>query len=281
VDDASTDGTLELAKRLESNHPAVRLITRSENGGAAACRNMVIAEARGEYIAFFDDDDVSDPLRIERQLKRLLGYEAALGRRALVACHTARRQLYPDGTNRVEPAMGEGLEVPAPNGIAVARRILAGAPLRGAYGSCASCSYMSRTSTLRQIGGFDPLFRRSQDTELCVRLAKAGAHFVGIDEPLVTQTMTRSSDKSIERERHYWLALLDKHRDVFASHAEYDACRRWVELRHDWLAARHGAFWRRALNLAATRPLFTGRRLWLSLRNLPGNTAFSRFHLGR
>jgi GT2 family glycosyltransferase len=177
--------------------------------------------------------------------------------------------------------MGTDASEPAPHGIAVARRILAGTPLRHGYGSNATCSQMARTETLRQLGGFDTQFRRSQDTELCVRLAKAGAHFVGIAEPLVTQTMTRTSDKGIERERQNWLALVDKHRDVFRSEAEYDACRRWIDLRHDWLSQQRASFWRRLLQLIATRPGFTAIRLWMSLRNLPANIAFSRFHLGR
>lgn len=281
VDDASSDGTAALAQRLAASHPSVRAILRPVNGGAAASRNTVIVEAKGEFIAFFDDDDVSDPRRVERQLARLLDYETRLSNDSSVVCHTARRQLYPDGTTRFEPTMGERLDRPAPAGIGVARRILAGEPLRDAYGSCATCSQLARTETLRQIGGFDPLFRRSQDTELCVRLARAGAHFVGIAEPLVTQTMTRTSDKGLERERQYWLALVDKHRDLFLSDAEYRDCRNWVGIRHDWLSGHRGAFAQGLLHLATTSPAFVLKRLWMSLPNFAANRAFSRFHLGR
>ena len=139
---------------------------------------------------------------------------------------------------------------------------------------------MIRTNILRQIGGFDTRFRRSQDTDLCVRLAKAGGYFLGIDLPLVTQTMTLTSDKGIERERHYWLALVDKHRDIFTTDWEYKGCRHWINLRHDWLAARRARFWWGLARLAAAQPFFTGMRIWMSLRNLSGNRAFSRFHLG-
>ena len=280
VDDSSTDGTAALAERLARAHPEVRVISRRENAGAAACRNIVIAEAKGEFIAFFDDDDVSAPRRVELQLQRLLQYERLLGDGSPVVCHTARLQYYPDGKTRIEHTMGERADRPAPNGVAVARRIVVGEPLRDAYGSCATCSQMARTETLRRLGGFDPLFRRSQDTELCVRLAKAGTHFVGIGEPLVTQTMTRTSDKGIERERQYWLSLVDKHRDLFATETEYKGCRSWVEIRHDWLSRRKRSFWRGLLRLAATHPYFTAMRIWMSLPNLRANLIFSRFHLG-
>ena len=78
VDDASTDGTAALAERLARAHPEVRVISRPENAGAATCRNKVIAEAKGEFIAFFDDDDFSAPRRVELQLQRLLEYERRL-----------------------------------------------------------------------------------------------------------------------------------------------------------------------------------------------------------
>ena len=280
VDDASTDGTAALAERLARAHPEVRVISRAANAGAAACRNTVIAEAEGEFIAFFDDDDLSDPRRVELQLQRLLEYERRLGDGTPVVCHTARLQHYPDGTMRVEHTMGERVDRPAPHGVAVARRILLGEPLRDAYGSCATCSQMARTETLRREGGFDPVFRRSQDTELCIRLAKAGTHFVGIGAPLVTQTMTRTSDKGLERERQYWLTLVDKHRDLFATETEYQSCRSWINIRHDWLSRRKSSFWRGLLGLVATRPVFAAMRIWMSLPNLRGNLAFSRFHLG-
>jgi glycosyltransferase involved in cell wall biosynthesis len=279
IDDGSSDGSQALVERLAALHPAIRLVTRSGNGGAGAARNTVIAEARGEIIAFFDDDDVSDPRRVELQLRRLLDYERDYAKGAPVVCHTARLQQYPDGTRRIEPTMGTD-EGRAPTGFAVARRILAGTPARGAYGSCATCSQLVRAETLRALGGFDPDFRRSQDTELCIRLARVGAHFVGIANPLVTQSMTKTADKNIERERKFWLALVDKHRDVFRSAAEYDVCRRWIDVRHDWLARRHDAFVAGLLRLAVTRPAFTAMRLVMSLRNLGTNFAFSRFHLG-
>ena len=54
VDDGSTDGTEEYIKSL--NLP-VRFFEKN-NGGVAAARNFGIKEARGEYLAFLDADDV-------------------------------------------------------------------------------------------------------------------------------------------------------------------------------------------------------------------------------
>ena len=278
VDDASADRTWEKIEALAASHAHVRALRQSENGGVAAARNRILSEARGEFTAFFDDDDVSAPERLRRQVERITRYEADFGGRAPVVCHTARRQISTDGTVRIEATMGQREGVPAPHGEAVAQRILFGSPLEDGYGALATCSQMARIEAYRQLGGFDPAFRRVEDTDYCVRLALAGGHFVGIPEPLVTQTLTPTSDKSLEGELVYKLMLLDKHQAVFESAALYRFCRDWLITKHRWLAGKRIDFAIRMAGSSLRHPLWTWQRLRLALPNLEGNRAFSRFH---
>lgn len=66
VDDASTDGSRDLlAKSLDER---VRLLTNKKQQGLAKSLNIGLAEAKGEYIARMDHDDISLPHRLQRQV---------------------------------------------------------------------------------------------------------------------------------------------------------------------------------------------------------------------
>lgn len=277
VDDCSTDQTPEVLARLAASHCDLRVFRNPTNGGVAASRNRILAEARGEFVAFFDDDDESLPDRVEVQLRRILDYERDFAGGASVICHTARRLVYPDGREQIAPTMGQRDGFPAPAGLPVAERILLGTALDDGYGACPTCSQMGRLSTYQVLGGFDPSYRRGEDTDLNIRLAKAGAHFVGIARPLVVQTMTRSSDKSLDDDCRSMLTLLEKHRDVPDRVGVYVFCRRWVEAKYAWQKGRWTNFAIRLASLTMTNPVRTIRRLILSVPNIPFNRARKRF----
>lgn len=278
VDDCSTDHTPEVLERLAHQHPEMKVLYNTVNGGVAAARNRLVAEAKGEFLAFFDDDDESDPARLATQLSRILRYERDFAKGAPVVCHTARRVLYPDGREQVEPTMGQREGQRAPAGWPVAERILVGTPLNDGYGSCATCSQMARLSTFHQFEGFDPAFRRGSDTDFVIRLAKAGGHFLGIAAPLVVQTMTKTSDKSLADEWQIMFGLLDKHRDVPDRLGLYSFCHRWTRAKQAWMEGQNAGFLIKLIPLAITHPVHTLRRLFLSLWNMKINRAFKRFH---
>ena len=69
VDDCSSDNTQEVIR--EFSDPRVYPIRHDINKGVAAARNTGIAHARGEYVAFLDDDDECTPDRLADQVRVL------------------------------------------------------------------------------------------------------------------------------------------------------------------------------------------------------------------
>jgi glycosyltransferase involved in cell wall biosynthesis len=94
VDDGSTDGTAEevehefsvfreqFSGNSKSNiqNPTFKVL-RQQNAGPGAARNRGLAEATGEFIHFFDSDDIASPNKHEVQLHALLetGADIACG----------------------------------------------------------------------------------------------------------------------------------------------------------------------------------------------------------
>jgi teichuronic acid biosynthesis glycosyltransferase TuaG len=67
VDDGSTDGTINLLRKLTERFPRLKVISRRKQG-AGPSRNAGIEAAQGRYIAFLDSDDVWLQKKLERQV---------------------------------------------------------------------------------------------------------------------------------------------------------------------------------------------------------------------
>ncbi len=68
VDDASEDSTPALLDKYSSSH-SIKIIRNKNSIGAAACRNLAIQQASGEFVAGLDDDDIWRPKRVELLLE--------------------------------------------------------------------------------------------------------------------------------------------------------------------------------------------------------------------
>lgn len=280
VDDVSGDKTPQVLDDLCRKHPGrIRVFRNAENLGVAGSRNVLIREATGDFLAFFDDDDISDSNRITRQVRRILDYERDFAHGAPVICHAARRQTYPDGRVRIETTLGIRENGLAPHGPDVAAHILYNHPLpRDDYGSMATCSQMARKAVYDSVGGFDPTFRRSSDTELNIRLARTGAHFIGIADPLVHQTMTYGTDKRIQSERLYALMFYEKHADFLSERGRNAFDRAWLVVKYDYLQGFTGRFLLGLIKLFACHPILSFRRVLRALPHFGYNRVFRNFH---
>jgi glycosyltransferase involved in cell wall biosynthesis len=71
VDDGSKDDTFRIMKRQSELDSRIRVLKNEKNLGIPRSINLGIDNARGNYIAKIDADDVADSTRLERQIKYL------------------------------------------------------------------------------------------------------------------------------------------------------------------------------------------------------------------
>lgn len=64
VDDGSTDDSLAVCKRYESDPRVV--VSHQDNGGVSCARNAGLARVSGDFIGFIDADDVAHPQMFEQ-----------------------------------------------------------------------------------------------------------------------------------------------------------------------------------------------------------------------
>jgi len=61
VNDGSADDSLEILQKLASEDSRLKVISYEKNQGVSVCRNTGLEHAVGQYIYFFDSDDILEP----------------------------------------------------------------------------------------------------------------------------------------------------------------------------------------------------------------------------
>jgi glycosyltransferase involved in cell wall biosynthesis len=222
VDDGSTDGTRERLEELAD--PRIRVVSNDRPGRVARARNAGLHEARGEWVAFLDDDDSWSPHKLRTQLEAVRGAEADFAYAEVVTVDDAGRPLYVTAVPRAD---------------ALRRDVVAHCAI-----PAGPSNVLMRTELARTLGGFDDRFVNLEDWDLWIRLAWAGR---GVDVPEVLVAYLEHADgKSLTppAEAFEELAELErKHRELTTEHdvdvdrvafAHYVA---WLQLRR----RRHGA----------------------------------------
>ena len=177
IDDRSTDASRDVIKSYRD--PRIRLVEHDKNLGLVKTLNHGLALARGQYIARQDQDDVSHPTRLEKQVAFLDVHPdvAVLGTQVYSLDPRGRRH-YPYGCYTASSAL------------AIRWQILFDNPF-------VHPSVMMRTQMVRAISGYDERFPECEDYDLFSRLVHA-YQGTNLKEPLVDY---RYHDRSMDANR--------------------------------------------------------------------------------
>lgn len=78
IDDGSSDRTVEIVEEMAVGDRRIHLL-QQPNSGVAAARNLGIKQAKGEFIAPIDADDIWYPQNIEKQVHCFLNSDTSVG----------------------------------------------------------------------------------------------------------------------------------------------------------------------------------------------------------
>ncbi len=76
INDGSKDESANVARSF--NDPRIRVIDLEANLGLIAALNIGLAEARGEFLARMDHDDIAHPERLQRQVDAMMAHDVVI-----------------------------------------------------------------------------------------------------------------------------------------------------------------------------------------------------------
>ncbi|MFY9256146.1 MAG: glycosyltransferase family A protein [Fuerstiella sp.] len=161
VDDGSRDTSPDIVRSFGDR---VRFVVQ-ENAGPAVARNRGVAEARYNWVAFLDSDDLWEPNKLARQFETAASSDADV--------------IYTNATNFGDVSHVGDLRLVPENMPAgdVFEALLMDNFITMSGG-------MLRKSLIQAVGGFRSKFRGTEDWDLWLRIAATGATFQPVLEPL-------------------------------------------------------------------------------------------------
>ena len=172
INDASTDRTLEIVKKIAISDDRIRVYSTPENIGPYACRNFGTLHAEGIWLTVHDADDIAFPDRIEQQIK-------TINETKVSACIGSMLRMNIEGRITRSSRLGDMTE----NG----------------YQRLCFASLMIETKVFREeLGAWDSV-RVGGDAELIDRMRMLGIKVPHIDRPMMicldhSASLTRCND---------------------------------------------------------------------------------------
>ena len=174
VSDGSTDNTDSIMKKIVSEESRVRYISYYPGKGGNYARNTGIKAAKGDYVAFLDDDDEWHPDKIQKQID-IVAADSSIG---LVCC----------GINSITEGVDYVTEYIPPAEYDSSKLILK----KNCIGS--TTTVMVQKDIFNKSGLFDEELGALQDYDLWIRICRY-THVGVVKEPCVEYYNYKSSNQ--------------------------------------------------------------------------------------
>lgn len=206
-DDCSTDETAEVLARLAGEDSRIILLQNPTNSGPAAARNRALDEARGEYVAFLDADDLWLEGKLSSQLALLRETGAAL-------CYTGYTFINADGN----PA---GITYNVPETITYG-----GVLVQNVFNCNTVLMRREALGALR----FDSSYAH-EDFVLWLALLKKGITVRGIARPLACSRLGGRNQNKLSAAKNRWIVYRKSEGLSISKSAAYWCRYAWAALR--------------------------------------------------
>ena len=160
IDDGSETDYNPILKKHKDKR--IKYYKNPNKKGAPFSRNLGTEKAKGEYIAFLDDDDEWDPTKLEKQIKEIKNPKVGL-----VICYSLDKRF---GRQRISK----------PPKTVTYKNLLR------SFNLSSTSSYMTKKKIIKEIGGFDLSLPSAQEYDLAIRISKK-YQIITIPEILMTQ----------------------------------------------------------------------------------------------
>lgn len=173
-DDGSDDASVAIAQVAQDRDPRVRLLQSPRSTGPGAARNRALDQARGDWIAILDSDDLMHPNRLDRLL--------AAANRLQVGIIADDMAFFGECPGSGGKTLLQQLALTAPLEVTAQMWLRSGLndPAFPALGYLKPMIRRDLLGSLR----YDPTLRVGEDFDLVLRLLLAGADFAVLPDPL-------------------------------------------------------------------------------------------------
>lgn len=198
IDDASTDTTCTIVKKYLSDS-RIHLITVQNNVGVAKARNIGALEAKSEYLAFLDSDDLWEKSKLEVQ----------------VNFHNMNPDVVLSHTNYVHLFQNGGSGIRIRNALTSKFRKSGRVfPILMYHNFIGTLTVMIKKNIFERYNGFDPeIFGGTEDWDLWLNISEDGYTFGYINKKLAMYRInpTGLSKKNIIKYKQALRFVLEKH----------------------------------------------------------------------